>query len=179
MLEELDSKPFVNSIFFSKFECNAHEVKAKHAHVPARIRLFKNRAIRHFHAAIDNGNVVHAQESAFKNIVALAVNLVDPPSKVDDKFVETSFEKITVCFPSLGSLHVINTPNRPSMNRRIKIREFPFIGRYLAIRVLELLKQQEVKLFLGEFRINPSNRRAGESKIPCSKPRVFPFFAGD
>ena len=45
------------------------------------------------------------------------------------------FEKTTVCKSVAFTVHLVDTPSTPSMNRRIHISKRPFVGGNLPIRV--------------------------------------------
>ena len=50
----------------------------------------------HALAAVDDGDVVEAEEAALEDVVALAVDLVDPPGEVDQQLVEAALEEVAV-----------------------------------------------------------------------------------
>jgi len=92
MLEELGREPFIGLVLFRQLQRDPHHVQAEEAHPSGAVGLFENRAAGQPLAAIDHGDVVQAEESAFENIVALAINLVHPPCEIDQQFVKTLFE---------------------------------------------------------------------------------------
>src|SRR5205085_5516873 len=135
---------------------DAHQVQTEHAHPAGGVRLFEPRAVRQRRAAINDRDVIKTEKAALEDVVAFAVHLVDPPSEVDHQLVETLFEEQTITFARLQAIHVIDAPHGPSMHRRVEIRELPFVSRYLPIRMLELLEEQEPQLLFRKLRIDHS-----------------------
>ena len=64
-----------------------------------------------------------------------------------------------ITFARTHAIHVIDAPHGPSMHRRIEIRELPFVSRYLPVRMLELLEQQEPQLLFRKLWIDYRKRR--------------------
>src|ERR1700722_15949548 len=61
------------------------------------------------------------------------------------------------------------------MHRWIEIGKLPLVCRYLTIRMLKLLKEQQPEVFFGELRIHQRQRGALESQVPCGEPGKLPF----
>ena len=66
---------------------------AKNAHPARGVGLIDVAAGRQRRAAVENPDVVQAQEAALKDIVARMVLTVDPPGEVQQHFLEDPFEK--------------------------------------------------------------------------------------
>src|SRR5262249_3123866 len=92
-------------------------------------------------APIDDRDVVESQESALEDVVSFTVDLVDPPGKIDQELVKAAFEEIPVSAAGPDSVHVVNAPDGPCLNRGIQVGELPFIAGDLTVGVLELLEQ--------------------------------------
>src|SRR5438128_12181341 len=105
-------------------------------------------------AAIDYRDVIQPQEATFENVVPLVVHLVDPPCKIDQQFVKTLLKPIAISPPASYAIHVVDSPASPRVHWRIQVREFPFIGRELAVGMLELFEQEQPQLFLRELRVD-------------------------
>src|ERR1700693_3550417 len=93
MLEELCCQLLIRAIALSQFQGDAHQIKTEETHPASGVGLLKNGATRQLLPAIHHGNVVEPEESAFENVVALAVFPVDPPCEVDQQLVQTAFQK--------------------------------------------------------------------------------------
>src|SRR5438132_2674956 len=131
--------------------------------------------MRQLVTAVEHRDVVKPEKATLENVVAFAVYLVDPPREIDQQFVKTLFEKLAVSFARANSIHVVNTPNGPGMNRRIQIGELPLVSGNLAVRMLKLFKQQEPQLLLRELRIDQRERHAMKRQIPRGEPRILPL----
>ena len=55
--------------------------------------MLQDGAIGAFGAAIEDGDVVQAKKTAFEQVVAFAVDLVDPPGEIDEQLVKAFLEK--------------------------------------------------------------------------------------
>ena len=82
VLEEFRGQPFVNVVLPGQLQSHAHHDQAEHAHPSGGVALLERGAGREFVAAIENGDVVEAEEAAFENVVAFAVDLVHPPGEI-------------------------------------------------------------------------------------------------
>ena len=61
------------------------------------------------------------------------------------------------------------------MHRRVEIGKPPFVGRNLAVGMLELLEQQHPQIFLGKLRIDQRQRRALKCQVPGREPGKLPL----
>ena len=96
VLEELRRQPLVDRVLLGQLERDAHQVQAEHPHPAGGVGLLEHRAARAGLAAVDDRDVVEAEEAALEDVVALAVDLVDPPGEVDQQLVEAALEEIAV-----------------------------------------------------------------------------------
>src|SRR2546425_1141401 len=126
-------------------------------------------------AAVEHCDVVQTKKPALKNVIAFVVDFVYPPGKIDEQFMKAPFEEVAIRFTAASSIHVVNTPYCPGMNRWIEIRELPLVSRDLAVRMLKLLKEQMPQLVLRKLRIHQRERHAMKCQIPGGKPRVLPL----
>src|SRR4030095_16542034 len=76
-----------------EFERDAHEVERIHRHPRGAIGLVDEAARGQRSAAVEAADVVEAEEAALKNIPALCVLPVHPPSEVEHELVENAFEE--------------------------------------------------------------------------------------
>ena len=80
-------------------------------------------------AAVEDPDVVQAQETTLKDVVSFAVLAVDPPGEVEQEFVEDPLQEVAISLSGGALLYFIDAPRRPGMHRRIHISKGPFIGR--------------------------------------------------
>ena len=178
MLEELRGEPLVDRVFPRQLQRDPHQVEAEHSHPTGGIRLLENGAAGERLAPVDDGDVIEAEKSPLEDVVALAVDLVDPTGEVDEQLVEAALEPIPVTTPAAviaEAIHVVNPPHCPGVNGRIEIAELPLVGGQLAVGVLKLLEEQEPELVLGECGVDQREGDALECQVPGRKPRIFPL----
>ena len=85
-------------------------------------------------AAVKDSNVIEAEESSGKEVLAGGVCAIDPPREIDKELGKSSLQEVSIRFSGFGA-HLIYTPTSPGMNRWIYVRKFKFIGWYLAVRM--------------------------------------------
>ena len=125
-------------------------------------------------AAIEDADVIEAEESAFENIFASGIFPIHPPGESDQQFVEDCFQKCAVAFAGLLALDLVNAPGRPADDRRIDIAEVPFVGGNLAVGMLIPFAHDDIELAFGEVRIDQGEGNAMKSEVPGSIPGKFP-----
>src|SRR5215470_10556551 len=106
MFDELEGEALIGVIFFGQFQSNVHQVKAEHAHPAGCIRLFQHRTARQLLAAVEGSDIVEAEKASLKDVVPGAINLIDPPGKVDQQLVKALFQELSVSSPSACLFHV-------------------------------------------------------------------------
>ena len=175
VLEKLRGRRLVSLVLPRQLERDAHHVQAKHPHPARAVGLLKRRPVGQFLAAVQDGDVVEAEEAALENVVALAVHLVDPPREVHQQLVEAALEEIAVRFAAADAVHVVNAPHGPRVDGRVHVAELPLVGGNLAIRMLELLEEEEQELLLGELRVHEREGHGLERQVPRGEPRILPL----
>ena len=119
VLKEFDGQTLINLIVLSQFKSDAHEIQAEEPHPTGGVGLFQNSPSRQALAAVNDCDVIEPKKTAFENIIALAVDFVYPPSKVDEKFVETFLQEVLIPNSVSFQVAVVNTPYSPSVHRRV------------------------------------------------------------
>src|SRR5450432_2903889 len=114
--------------------------------------------MRQLMTAVEHRDVVEAEEASLKNIVPFAVYLVHPPGEIDQQLMKALFQKLAIGLARSNTVHVVDAPDGPGMNRRIQIRELPLIGGNLAVRMLKLFKEQQPQLLFRELWIDQRQR---------------------
>src|SRR5208337_388256 len=125
-------------------------------------------------ATVHNGDVVQTEKSAFEDVVALAINAVDPPREIDQQLVECLLQEFHIALAGLRSVDFVHPPTRPSVHRRIQVGKLPLVGGNLAIGMLELLKQKKPQILFRESRIDESKSDACERQVPGCEPGILP-----
>ncbi len=83
----------IGGIVFGEFECDVHQVQAIHPHPTGCVRLFQYCAAGKKGTAIKDADIIEAQESAFKDIIAFSVFAINPPGEIQQQLVKNAFEK--------------------------------------------------------------------------------------
>src|SRR5207237_6245305 len=118
-------------------ERHAHHVEAEEAHPSGGVGLFQNGTIRKLFAPVDDGDVVEPKKPAFENVVALAIDPIDPPGKVDEQLVKALFEKDRIALAGAFFVELIDAPTGPGVDGRNKVGKLPLIGGTLPVGMLE------------------------------------------
>ena len=126
-------------------------------------------------AAVEHADVVEPKEAALEHVLVVSIFFVDPPSEIQQQFVEHGFQKVTIRFAMQFLFDLIDTPRCPSMNGWVHVAERPFISRDLPVGVHVPFARHQDQLFFGKHRIHLRNRNAMECEIPSRVPRVLPL----
>jgi len=91
MFKKFGGGIFKSNIMFGNFQRHVHHVQCIHAHPAGAIRLLQLHFARGVVAAVKHADIIQAQKSPFKNIVAVTVFPVYPPGKIDEQFLKNPF----------------------------------------------------------------------------------------
>src|SRR5439155_4267921 len=151
------------------------KVQAVQAHPARAVRLLDEAAGRQLRAAIEDADVVEAEESALEDVVADDVLAVHPPGEVEQQLVKDLFEEHVVGALAVALLDLVDPPGGPGVYRRIDVAERPFVRRDLTVGMHVPLAQQELELALGEITIDEGERDAVEREVPRRVPGILPL----
>ena len=125
--------------------------------------------------AIEDPDVVQAEEPALEQVAVVGVLAVDPPGEVRQQPVEHPRQELAVALaPDLG-LALVHVQRRPRGHRRVDVAEVPLVRRDLAVRVQIPGAEQQLDLRLGEVDVDQRQRRAVKREIPRREPRILPL----
>ena len=96
VLEELGRHVLVGRIFARQLQGDRQHVQAIHAHPGGAVGLVEMAAGGQGRAAVEDADVVQAQEAALEDVAALGVFAVHPPGEVEQQFVEDAFQEAAV-----------------------------------------------------------------------------------
>ena len=85
-------------------------------------------------AAIENADVVEAEEAALEHVVAFGVLAVHPPGEVQQQLVEDALEERAIADAAPLLLDLVDAPRRPGVHRRVHVAERPFVRGQLPVR---------------------------------------------
>ena len=102
MFEELGGDVFVGLIFEGEFDGDGEHVEAEGGHPGGAVGLIEMGAAGKRCAAVEEADVVQAQEAALEDVAAFGVLAIDPPGEVDEQFLEDALEEEAVARPTLA-----------------------------------------------------------------------------
>src|SRR4030095_6090908 len=80
-------------IMNSNFKSYIHHIESISAHPACAVGLLQLHTTLGMKTSVKDSNVIQSQKSAFKNIIAIYVFSIDPPSKIDQQFLKYLFKK--------------------------------------------------------------------------------------
>ena len=174
VLEELRRDVLVGRLFGGEFERHGEHQQAVGSHPRGAVGLVQPAAVGQGVGAVEDTDVVEAEEAAAEDVASLDVLAVDPPGEVEQQLLEAAFEEEQVAV-ALRVGDLVNAPDRPGVDRRVDVGEVPLVGRELAVRVHVPFPQQHQQLVLGEGRIDRGEGDHVEGRVPGGEPRVLPL----
>ena len=175
VLEELGGDVLVGRLRSCQFQGDGHHVQAIHGHPGCPISLFEVATGWQNRAAVEDADVVQAQETAGKDATAIYILAVHPPGEVEQQFVENLFEEQGIGLTGHLAGDPVHLPRRPGVHRWVHIAKSPFISGELSVRVHVPLAHQQDQLSLGPLRVDHCHGNHVESKVPGGKPRILPL----
>ena len=125
--------------------------------------------------AIEDPDVVQAQEPALEQVAVIGVLAVHPPGEVRQQPVEHPRQELAVALTPDLRLALVHVQRRPRRHRRVHIAEVPLIRRHLAVRMQIPGAEQQLDLRLREVDVDQRQRRAMKREIPRREPRILPL----
>ena len=176
VLEEFGRDVFIDMVVAGELERDTHQIERVHRHPAGAIGLIDVAAGRQLGAAIEDPDIIEAEEAALKNIASFGVLAVHPPGEIQGQLVEHAFEKREIAgITALFAIDLEDPPGGPGVHRRIDVAQRPLIGGHLAVGVHIPLARQQDELLLSEVRIQIGERQTVKRQIPGGVPRIFPL----
>src|SRR6266498_958444 len=126
-------------------------------------------------AAIENTDIIQTKKTSLKDVHSLSIFPIDPPRKIQKKFLENALKKNCVPNAALLLVDLINAPCGPGVDWWIYITERPLVCRQLPVRMHVPLAGHQHELFFRKLRVDQCQRDAVKRQVPCSVPGVFPL----
>src|SRR5258707_3398344 len=98
-------------------------------------------------AAVEDAYVVQPKETALKEVIAVTVFTVHPPTEVQHQLGEGALEELDVAFSFSCLLRPVKEKRRPGVHWRVDVAEVPFVGRGLNGRMQNELLHDPTQLF--------------------------------
>ena len=153
---------------------NVEQIEAEGSHPGRAIALLDAAAIGQGKAAVKHGDVVEAEEAAFKHVVAGAIVSVCPPAVFEQQLAQGGPQKRLICLAALLAVDLVDPHCRPGADRRIGVGERPLIGGGLGAGGCEVGATQQHRLLLGHLRIEDGEGHRVEHQIPLAEIGVLP-----
>ena len=175
VLEELERHVHVGRVVQRQLHADIEHVQAEERHPRGAVGLFEVAAGRQRRAAVEDADVVQAEEAALEGVLARAVLAVEPPGEVEQQLLEAALEPDDVALARARLFQSIGEDRGPRMDGRVHVAEVPLVGGDLAVRVQIVLAQHQVELLLAEVRVHQRERQDMEGEIPRRVPGILPL----
>ena len=150
-------------------------VLAEEGHPRRAVRLLQVAAGGKRGAAVEDADVVEAEEAPLEDVLAEPVLAVHPPGEVQQQLVERRLEEIDVHLAAQGLLGAVQEERREGVDRGVHVAEVPLVGGHLAAGVQVDLAQHQFHLLLGEVGVHDRERERVEGQVPGRVPGVLPL----
>ena len=96
-----------------ELHCEFHHVLAEERHPGGAVGLLEVAAGGERGAAVEDADVVEAEEASFEDVLAEAVLAVHPPGEVQQELVERPLEEVQVRFAAQGLFGAMRETGSP------------------------------------------------------------------
>ena len=170
----LNAIVLVHRVVFGQDQRHLQHALAVERHPRRAVGLLERAAGRQLGAAVEDADVVEAEEPAREDVAARRILPVDPPVEVQHQALERALQEAQVG-PAERPLHLVQVQRRPGVHRRVHVAEIPLVGGNLAVRMEVEAAQHQQQLVLREVEIDQGQRDGMEREIPRRVPRVLPL----
>ena len=139
---------------WAQLDGDAEHALGEERHPRRAVGLLEVAAGRQRRAAVEDADVVEAEEAALEHVAPGRVLAVDPPREVDEQLLEGALQPGDVALAALFELGLVDEQRRPGVHRRVDVAEVPLVRRQLAARVQVQLAQHQLELRLGEVDVD-------------------------
>ena len=165
----------VGAVVGGELDRELQHVLAEERHPRRAVRLLEVAAGGKRGAAVEDADVVEAEEAALEHVLAEAVLAVDPPGEVQQELVEGRLEEVQVRLAAQGLLGAMEEQGRKGVDRRVHVAEVPLVGGHLAVGVEVRAAEHQIHLLLGEVGVHDRQRQRVERQIPGRVPGILPL----
>ena len=171
VLDELEGDLLVHRVVLGQDQRHLQHALAVERHPRRPVRLLQRAARRQLRAAVEDADVVEAEEAAGEHVLAGGILPVHPPVEVQHQPLERPLQEPEVG-PAERPLHLVEVQRGPGVHRRIHVAEVPLVGGNLPVRVGVEIAQHQQQLLLGEVEVHQRQRRW------CGRPGPRPRTTG-
>ena len=126
-------------------------------------------------AAVEDADVVEAEEAPLEHVLAESVLAIHPPGEVQQELVEGRLEEVEVGLAAQGLLGAMQEQGGPGVDRRVHVAEVPLVGGDLSAGVQVEPAENQLHLMLGEVGVHDRDRQRVEGEVPGRVPGVLPL----
>lgn len=124
--------------------------------------------------AVEEADVIEAEEAAGEEVTSVDIFAVDPPGEVDEEFEEAAFEEGAVALVTARG-DFVDAPAGPGVDWGVDVVEVPLVGGEFSGGVHVPFAEEEFELVFGEVGIDFGHGEHVEGEVPSGEPGVFPF----
>ena len=175
VLDELEGHVRVDRPVHRQLGGDLDHVLAEERHPRGAVGLLEVAAGGERRAAVEDADVVEAQEPALESVVAGAVLAVHPPGEVQNELVEGALEPVDVPLAAAHALQGVREDGGPGVHGRIDVAEVPLVGGDLPAGMQVGLPEHQVELLLAEVLVHQREGEHVEGEVPRRVPGVLPL----
>lgn len=174
VFEEFAGDVFVGGALEGEFEGDGEHGEAVEAHPCGAVGLVEVAAFGEGVGAVEDADVIEAEEASAEDVASVDVFAVYPPVEVEEEFLEGAFEEEEVALAFFGG-DFVDAPDGPGVDGWVYVGEVPFVGGELAVGVHVPFAEEEEELVFREFGVDFGEGDHVECGVPGGEPGVFPL----
>ena len=175
LLHELRRQVLIGRIALRQLHADFEHVLTEQRHPGRPVGLFEIAPGRQRRAAVEDANVVEAQEAALEEVLAEPVLAVCPPREIQRELGEDAREELQIRVAAERLLRPMQEDRGPGVHRRVDVAEVPLVGGHLSGRMQVEGLQHQFELALREIDVDRRERDRVKRQVPGREPRIFPF----
>ncbi len=137
MLDELQREVLVRRVGVGQLEGDLEHRLAEQRHPGRPVRLLQLAALRQRSAAVEDADVVEAEEAALEDVPPGRVLAVQPPGEVQQQLVERALQEVVVRRAAALLLQLVHEQHGPRVHRGVDVAEVPLVRGELAARMTD------------------------------------------
>ena len=156
VLEELGGDRLVRRSRARQLQRDGQHVQAEQAHPRRPVGLLQPLVAGQIGpAAVEDADIVQAEEAALEGVAAVGVLAVHPPGEIQQQLVEDLLQEVAVGAALDLAGDLVDAAGGVGVDRRVDVAEIPLVGRELAAGVHVPLAQEQHELTLGPLGVEP------------------------
>ena len=174
VFEEFGGDVFVDGVLGGEFDGDGEHDSAVEGHPCGAIGLGEEVTVWEGLRAVEEADVIEAEEAAGEEVTSVDIFAVDPPGEVDEEFEEAAFEEGAVALVTARG-DFVDAPAGPGVDWGVDVVEVPLVGGEFSGGVHVPFAEEEFELVFGEVGIDFGHGEHVEGEVPSGEPGVFPF----